>query len=489
MKGFSPRKIVAAVSVSLIAVTLLINGVQRPSQASSHREAPLIVADPLIDNTDTYAFRSYEPGREGFVTIIANYIPFEVPSGGPHYYKFDDTALYEIKIDNTGDGVADITYQFRFTNKIVNEDIVLGAASPTEALTGKGGVEPLITSLTDPDYNEVQMYSVTRMDHAGKKMLAHSLLSPPNNVGVRSTPNYEKLAQMAVNHLPNGGRVFAGQRDEGFYIDVASIFDTLNLRSISDKGGVDYTAGFNVHSIALEVPIKDLTRDGKMPKDTTAQNAVVGIWSTASRQTAQVIRSAHGNTTVEGEWKQVSRLGNPLVNEVVIPLKLKNAFNTISPKDDAVAAPFVLDPQLPKLLKAVFKIDIPPAPRTDLVAIFATGIKAGSVPGAPHYNTFLSDGTPHEMLRLNVAIPPTPMSHQSRLGLLGGDLAGFPNGRRVGDDVTDIALRAMAGGTPFTPATNVAPNNVLGDGVSENDVPYLHTFPYLGTPHPGRAKH
>jgi hypothetical protein len=487
MKRFSPRKIVAAVSVSLIAVALLINGVQRPSQASSHREAPLIVADPLIDNTDTYAFRSYEPGREGFVTLIANYIPFEVPSGGPHYYKFDDTALYEIKIDNTGDGVADITYQFRFTNKTVNEDIVLGAASPTEALTGKGGVEPLITSLTDPDYNEVQMYSVTRVDHAGKKMLAHSLLSPPNNVGVRSTPNYETLAQHAVNHLPNGGRVFAGQRDEGFYIDVASIFDTLNLRSISDKGGVDYTAGFNVHSIALEVPIKDLTRDGKMPKDTTAQNAVIGVWSTASRQTTQVIRSAHGNTTVEGEWKQVSRLGNPLVNEVVIPLKLKNAFNTISPKDDAVAAPFVLDPQLPKLLKAVFKIDIPPAPRTDLVAIFATGIKAGSVPGAPHYNTFLSDGTPHEMLRLNVAIPPTPMSHQSRLGLLGGDLAGFPNGRRVGDDVTDIALRAMAGGTPFTPATNVAPNNTLGDGVSENDVPYLHTFPYLGTPHPGRA--
>jgi hypothetical protein len=189
----------------------------------------------------------------------------------------------------------------------------------------------------------------------------------------------------------------------------------------------------------------------------------------------------------EGEWKQVSRLGNPLVNEVVIPLKLKDAFNSISPKDDAVAAPFVLDPQLPKLMHAVFKIDIPPAPRNDLVAIFATGIKAGSVPGAPHYNTFLSDGVPHEMLRLNVAIPPTPMSQQNRLGLLGGDLAGFPNGRRVGDDVTDIALRAMAGGTPFTPATNKAPNNALGDGVDANDVPYLPGFPYLGTPHPGRA--
>jgi hypothetical protein len=287
--------------------------------------------------------------------------------------------------------------------------------------------------------------------------------------------------------LPGGGRVFAGQRDEGFYIDVGSIFDTLNMRSITDKGGFDYTAGFNVHSIAIELPIKDLTRDGKMPKDSTAANSVIGVWATASRQTMQVMRSSHGKPK-EGEWKQVSRLGNPLVNEVVIPLKLKNAFNTISPKDDAVAAPFVLDPQLPKLLKAVFKIDIPPAPRSDLVAIFATGIKAGSVPGAPHYNTFLSDGTPHEMLRLNVAIQPTPPSHQNRLGLLGGDFAGFPNGRRVGDDVTDIALRAMAGGTPFTPATNVAPNNGLGDGVDQNDVPYLHVFPYLGTPHAGRGK-
>lgn len=491
MRRFSPPRIVIGIMFVLTAVSLLINGVQRPTQASSHREAPLIVGDPLIDNTDTYAFRSYEPGREGFVTIIANYIPFEVPSGGPHYFKFDDTALYEVKIDNTGDGVEDISYQFRFSNKIVNDEIVLGAASPTEALTGKGGIDPLITSLQDPDYNEVQMYSVTRVDKqsgAHGKVLAHSLLSPPNNVGVRTTPDYEKLAMHAIQHLPNGGRVFAGQRDEGFYIDVGSIFDTLNLRSITDKGGVDYTAGFNVHSIAIELPIKELTRDGKMPKGPTADNAVIGVWATSSRQTTQVIRSANSTTAVEGEWKQVSRLGNPLVNEVVIPLKLKNAFNSISPKDDAVAAPFVLDPQLPKLMNAVFKIDIPPAPRNDLVAIFATGIKAGSVPGAPHFNTFLSDGTPHEMLRLNVAIPPTPMSHQSRLGLLGGDVAGFPNGRRVGDDVTDIALRAMAGGTPFTPATNKAPNNALGDGVDSNDVPYLAMFPYLGTPHPGRAK-
>src|SRR5918912_1071977 len=312
MRKSLPRKIFTLSAFVLIAVSLLVNGFQRPAEASSHREAPLIVGDPLIDNTDTYAFRSYEHGREGFVTIIANYIPFEVPSGGPHYYKFDDTALYEIKIDNTGDGVEDITYQFRFSNNTVNPDIVLGAASPNEALTGKGGVEPLITSDIDPDYNEVQQYSVTRVDQSGKHVLASSLLSPPNNVGVRSTPNYEALAHQGVHHLPDGGRVFAGQRDEGFYIDVGSIFDTLNMRSITDKGGVDYTAGFNVHSIAIEVPIKDLTRDGTAPTDSTAPNAVVGVWATASRRTTQVIRSASGSPG-EGEWKQVSRLGNPLV--------------------------------------------------------------------------------------------------------------------------------------------------------------------------------
>jgi hypothetical protein len=470
---------------------LLCNGVQPTVRASSHREAPLLVSDPLADNTDTYAFRSYEPGREGFVTLIANFIPFEVPSGGPHYFKFDDTALYEIKIDNTGDGVADISYQFRFKNRVVNPDIVLGMASPNETLAGKGGVDPLITSLADPDLNEVQTYSITRVDAktGPKGQLIHDgLTTPPSNIGVRTTPNYEKLAAEAIHHLPNGGKVFAGQRDEGFYIDVGAIFDTLNLHSITDKGGVDYTAGFNVHSIAIEVPIKELTRDGKQPKDSTAANSVIGVWSTASRQAMPVLR-AHGSPAfVEGEWKQVSRLGNPLVNEVVIPLKLKDALNTIDPKDAAVAAPFVVDPQLPKLLHAVFKIDIPAAPRNDLVAIFATGIKAGSVPGAPQYNTFLSDGQPHEMLRLNVAIAPTPMAHQSRLGLLGGDLAGFPNGRRVADDVTDIALRAMAGGTPFTPETNKAPNNQLGDGVDSNDVPYLPGFPYLGTPQTGRPK-
>ena len=482
------------------AVSLFFSGADRRSQASSHREAPLIVADPLADNTDTYAFRSTEAGRSGFVTLVANWIPFEEPSGGPHFYKFDDTVLYEIYIDNTGDGVQDITYQFRFTTEFKNPDTVLGMAAPNQAFAGTGGIEPLITSLDDPDYNEPQTYSVTRIDrHKGKKgvVIARGLLTPPNNIGERTTPNYETaLAQPAVYALPNGGKVFAGQRDEGFYIDVGGVFDTLKLKSIGTTGGVDSTAGFNVNTIAIEVPIQSLTRSGRIPSGPTASDAVIGVWAVSSRQTVRVIRRDSDrddddddddddeNRRNRDPFIQVSRLGGPLVNEVVIPLKFKDKFNASSPADDAQFAPFVADPQLAKLLSAVFGIAVPPAPRNDLVAIFATGIPVNSVTG-PNYTTFLSDGRPHEMMRLNVAI--APASSPSRLGLLGGDVAGFPNGRRVFDDVVDIELRAVAGGTPFTPATNVAPNNTLGDGVANNDLPYLMRFPYLGTPHSGNS--
>ncbi len=477
-------------ATALLAMTVSLFGslAVQPAKASSHREAPLISNDPSADNTDVYAFRSTEAGREGFVTLIANFIPDQTPGSGPHYFKFDDTVLYEIKIDNTGDGVEDISYQFRFSNQIKNPDTILGMAAPNEALKGKGGIEPLISNINDEDYNEFQTYSITRVDRGENrlgKQLATVLTQPPPNIGKRTTPNYEALVERAIHTLPRSGdmRVFAGQRDEGFYIAVNEIFDTLNLSSIKDTGGKDGLAGKNVHSIAIEVPIQDLTRTKTAPSNPTASDSVIGVWSTSSRRTTNVLYENQKKGTKNGDWVQISRLGNPLVNEVVIPLKLKDAFNGLSPKDDAIAAPFVLDPQLAKLLKAVFKIDIPTAPRTDLVSIYATGIKAGSVPGAPTFNTFLSDGKPHEYLRLNVAIPPT--ANPNRLGLLGGDPAGYPNGRRVSDDVTDISLRAVAGGTPFQPRTNKAPNNQLGDGVSGNDVPYLTGFPYLGTPHSG----
>lgn len=486
------RGVSLAFLIGVLFFVLVLSPVPTRSLASSHREAPLIVADPLADNTDTYAFRSTEPGRSGFVTLIANWIPFEEPSGGPHFYKFDDTVLYEIYVDNTGDGVEDVTYQFRFKTRFTNPDSVLGMAAPNQAVAGTGGIEPLITSLTDPDYNEPQTYTVTRIDNqTGKRgvVIASGLLSPPNNIGERTTPNYEAaLAQPAIYMLPNGGRVFAGQRDEGFYIDVGGAFDTLKLKSIGATGGVDSTAGFNVNTIAIEVPIQELTRSGAVPAGPTAPDAVIGVWAVSSRQRISVLRSDFNSDDEDalntGPFQQVSRLGSPLVNELIIPLKLKDRFNASTPANDSQFAQFVTNPQLAQLMSAVFGITVPQSPRNDLVAIFATGIPVNNVTG-PNFTTFLSDGRPHEMMRLNVAIPPS--ANPSRLGLLAGDVAGYPNGRRVFDDVVDISLRAVAGGTPFTPATNISPNNTLGDGVANNDVPFLTRFPYLGTPQSGNS--
>lgn len=464
---------------SLIAFSIVLTATVIPALASSHSEAPLISKDRFADNTDTYAFRSTAAGREGYVTLIANYVPFQEPSGGPQFYPFDDTVLYEIKIDNTGDGEEDITYSFEFATTTVNGATVLGQSTVNQ--------DAVISSLNDPDYNQFQTYRVRKMDRRGQRRpvtIASGLKTPPSNIGSRVTPNYEQnLAQAAVYDLPNGGKVFAGQRDEGFYIDVGGIFDAINLRSIGANGGVDTTKGFNVSSIAIEVPIAELTSTRSIPASPTSDGAVIGVWATASRRSTRVI-NPNGTQINEGPFRQISRLGNPLVNEVVVPLNMKDAFNASSPVDDAVLAPAVVDPELARLMNIVFGIAVPAAPRGDLVAIFATGIPVNPITG-PNYTTFLSDGLPHEYLRLNVAIAPTPAGQRSRLGLLGGDVAGFPNGRRVGDDVTDIALRAMAGGTPFTPATNVAPNNTLGDGVSVNDVPFLNVFPYLGSPNAG----
>ncbi len=465
----------------ILGATLLCSTAMVPTFASSHAEAPLISMDRFADNTDTYAFRSVEPGREGFVTLIANYIPLQEPSGGPQWFRFDDTVLYEIKIDNSGDGAEDVVYQFEFTTSRVNNNTVLGQSTVNQ--------DGVISSLTDVDYNMPQTYRVRRTNGKGERfvVLGSGLIAPPANIGPRVTPNYEAtLGQPAVYNLPNGGKVFAGNRDEYFYIDLG-VFDALNLRSVGMTGGIDTTKGYNVSSIAIEVPIQEITRDGVMPASPTSPGAVVGVWATASRRTTRVINT-DGTRTEDGDFRQVSRLGNPLVNEVVIPLGLKDAFNSLSPTLDGTipqVVQAVTDPELARLLAAVYGIAIPPPPRNDLVSIFATGIPVNAVTG-PNYTTFLSDGIAHEYLRLNVAIPPTPIANQNRLGLLGGDVAGFPNGRRVFDDVTDIALRAVAGGTPFTPATNVAPNNALGDGVSFNpEGPLLTRFPYLLPPNQG----
>ncbi|MGC2236748.1 MAG: DUF4331 domain-containing protein [Pyrinomonadaceae bacterium] len=482
------KNLVKNIGKGLAAAALVFSISAMPIFASSHSEAPLISMDRFADNTDVYAFRSSEAGRGGFVTLISNFIPAQDPSAGPQFFRFDDTVLYEIKIDNTGDGVEDITYQFQFTTQIKNPNTVLGMNTVNS--------DAVISSLTDADYNMPQTYTVRRIERLGGRrgrIIAAGLLTPPSNIGPRVTPNYEQnLGQPAVYNLASGGKVFAGQRDEGFFLDLG-VFDAINYTSLGASGGVDTLRSFNINTIALELPIQELTVSRAVPSSPTAPDAVIGVWSTASRRSTRVL-NGNGTQSTQGDWVQVSRLGNPLVNEVVIPLGLKDAFNSLAPTGDSVAAPAVLDPELPKLIKialAAFNginINIPPAPRNDMVSIFATGIPVNAVTG-PNYTTFLSDGQPHEYLRLNVAIPALAYNAPgaSRLGLLGGDVSGYPNGRRVGDDVIDISLRVVLGGTPFTPDYNVAPNNSVGDGVSGNEQPYLARFPYLASPNQGNT--
>jgi hypothetical protein len=441
--------------MGLVAV-LVVAWALTPGHASSHREAPLTAQDPMADNTDVYAFRS--PDEPDKVTFIANFIPFQKPDGGPNFYSFDPNVVYEIHIDNNGDAVEDITYQWRFTTEIRNPATFLYNTGP-------------VTSLDDADLNVRQFYRLTRIDGPRRSgavtELSGRLPVPPPNIGPRSTPNYDQLAG-GTQQLPGNVRVFAGQRDEGFFVDLG-IFDLLGVGS----GEVtDSTAGFNVSALAIQVPITAVTRGGSMPSSATDPNAVIGVWSTASRFATRTLTA--GAQAHTGPLVQVSRLGNPLVNEAVIDLARKDAFNGIEPTSDAVALDRVTDPEVPKLLEAIFGVQSPPAPRTDLVTIFLTGIPGLNQPPSVR---------PAEMLRLNVAVPPAV--RPDPMGVLAGDIAGFPNGRRVGDDVLDIVLQAAAGATPLTPAFNRAPNNTLGDGVTRNDAQYLPHFPYLANPHPG----
>ncbi len=439
-----------------VTTIFLVALVMMPAQASSHREAPLLAQDPMADNTDVYAFVS--PDDPDKVTLIANFIPFQKPDGGPNFYSFDPNVVYEIHIDNNGDAVEDITYQWRFTTEVRN---------PATFLYNTGTV----TTLDDPDLNVRQFYRLTRVDGPRRTgtvtELSGRLPVPPPNIGPRSTPNYGSIGG-GIQQLGANTRVFAGQRDEGFYVDLA-VFDLLGVGSGQVE---DSTAGFNVSTLAIQVPKFALVRGGTTPTNPADPSAIIGVWSTASRFATRTLSA--GAQTHSGALVQVSRLGNPLVNEAVIDLARKDAFNGLEPTGDAAALDRVTDPEVPKLLKLIFNVDSPPAPRTDLVTIFLTGIPGLNQPAGVRAS---------EMLRLNMAIPPS--ASPSILGVLGGDLAGFPNGRRVGDDVFDIVLRAAAGATPLTPAFNRSPNNTLGDGVNRNDVPYLSSFPYLGIPHAG----
>ncbi|HUK33784.1 MAG TPA: DUF4331 domain-containing protein [Vicinamibacterales bacterium] len=441
--------------------------------ASSHREAPLISADPLADNTDVYAFVS--PDATDTVTLIADWIPLEAPNGGPNFYKFGDDVLYRINIDNDGDADDDIVYEFRFTTTTLNSHTFLYNTGP-------------ITSLDDPAFNVRQTYSLTRIDRFGRHVLGRDLATPPVNVGARSTPSYDALAAAAVHALPDGSRVFAGQRDDPFFVDLGSVFDLLGLRPfnaahkipMANAPGVDGLRGVNTHTVALQVPKRLLTHDGSLATDANNTNSIIGVYSTTLRRHLRLDDDRDDHHGRDGDddrhdWVQVSRLGMPLVNEVIIPLARKDRFNASDPKNDAQFASFVTSPEPAGLIAALYPgVTVPPSPRNDLVAIFLTGIAGLNQPA--HVKA-------SEMIRLNMAIPPSVAPN--RLGLLAGQLDGFPNGRRLGDDVVDIELRALSGGTPFTPSFNHAPNNVLGDGVDSNDKPFLPNFPYVASPFPG----
>jgi hypothetical protein len=468
---------------------------------SSHREAPEIAKDPVADSTDLYAFVS--PDAPDMVTLIANYVPLQSPSGGPNFYEFGDEVLYEIHIDNNGDARPDVTFQFRFTTRISVGGTFLYNVGPIQALNS-------------PNWNRRQFYTVTRIDWKGsgnRRVLLRDVPCPPCNIGPLSTPNYPALANAAIRPLPGGGKVFAGQRRECFYVDLGSVFDLGNLRPFQQlhtqfglnipeltrpAPGVNATKAVNVHSIALQLPKSALLAQGEAGTDPTKSRSVLGVWTVASRQKA-LVRDRDGVPSNSGPFTQVSRLGNPLFNEVLVPMEFKDLWNAQQPDRDKNFARGVAAPELAKLLPILYpgvfpnldRLNKSGKPRADLLAILLTGIPKDVVPNFQNF----TGPTQADMLRLNVAIPPTT-NRPNNLGLIRGDAAGFPNGRRVFDDVFTIELRAIAGVTyPLVDDTFTADGaaSAVTDGLTTNEfdqaangtVKFLNTFPYLGHPHSG----
>jgi hypothetical protein len=421
---------VALLLLAAAGVTLLIVFAGRlgpsSSNASSHREAPLISEDPGADNTDLYAFRS--PDKPSTFTIISNWIPGEDPAAGPNWYTFSPSARYNIYIDTDGDVRPNFTYRFRFTTPTGPFFLGNTVQNFTATLNGK----PLATGKT-----------------------------PPNNIGPRllgflKVKNYAAAAKASVVRAKDGTLIFAGQRDDGFYGDIGAIFDLLAFRKAGTTGnkggGKDFFSGYNVHAIALQIPIARMK----------AKNGVIGVWSSTDRR----------NVTVKGQvrrgWTQVSRMGNPLVNEVIIPTGLKDLWNRQQPWQEVNYKQYYTNPILAQVINVVYKLGVPEKNRNDLVQVLLTGIPKVNFTGSK-----LAD-----LLRLNLTIPPTPAGKISRFGVVGGDNAGWPNGRRLVDDVIDVAEQAVAG---FLVGKKVP----LGDGVNGGDVPNMKTFPYEALPHEG----
>lgn len=450
---------------------------------SSHREAPGTSKDPVADNTDTYAFVS--PDKPDTVTLISNYIPLQEPPAGPNFFEFGDDVLYRINIDNDGDGKPDVVYEFRFTTKTRNPNSFLYNTGP-------------ITSIDSASFNRPQFYSVRKIDEDGHTtQLASDLSSPPCNIGIRSTPNYENLAAQGIHKLSSGETVFAGQRAEGFYVDLGAIFDLAALRPFQNlhliptpaQQGVNNTQGLNVHTIAIQVPKRFLTSDGSNPTDPMSRKSVIGVWASAYRRRA-IVREYDGSIDENGPWVQVSRLAEPLINEVIIPLGKKDYWNSQSPYNDKQFVEYYAHPEVSRLLPILYPNVFPnlaayTKPRVDLEAILLTGIPSGIIKGFQNY----TGPTLADFIRLNMAIPPA--DKPNILGVVGGDLAGFPNGRRVFDDTTTVELRALAGLTIPLVDPSYKPDAAAGliDQFNPPQIPdgvrYQDSFPYLGTPFGG----
>lgn len=470
-------------------------------QASSHREAPFIAGLPKVDGTDLYMFRSYEPGRQNYVTILADYIPFQDPQGGPNFFQFDANALYEIHVDNVGDGMEHLTFQFNFKNTSKRTSLPVGGTNVLIPLINSG----VISGVNPATLNVRETYNITMVSgdrRTGTRTAVTNAATgssefdkPVDNIGDKSfgsATGYETYANAHIYTVAipgcGNGRVFVGQRKEPFYIAVGKIFDLINLNPLGPEtgGNKNDLESKNISTIAMEIPIACLV-NGREP--------VIGAFTTASVRQSRLINpmpaSALNTASREGgAWAQVSRVGMPLVNELVIGLDDKDRFNASLPKDDGQFLTYVTNPTLPALVESLFPSAKAPTrfPRTDLISVFLTGIAGLNQPAT---------SVPSEMLRLNTAIAPVTQFSQSSLGVAGGDNAGFPNGRRPGDDVVDLSLRVAMGALCVLtgPADTLkvgcraadapAGGLPLTDGVRKTASDFKATFPYLNTPLPG----
>ena len=510
------KKRLHLVGAALTAV--LLAGTGTILQAANHREAPLTALDTKADITDWFAFVSYDDPTK--VTLILNVDPLLEPANGPNYFPFDPEILYEMKIDNTFDGVEDVVLQFRFSRpEIRNPGIFTGfigagsgivapANSPPPVAPGTVIIPRAITALDgagSEGFNLRQTYTVKMIRKGSNPQTidlssGRTLYAVPSNVGPRTMPNYDNLASQGVYTLSSGIKVFAGTVDDPFYIDLGATFDTLNYRTGAFGTGVpavltdaqdaddtrnfssDTVSGFNVNTIAIELPISMLTSTGQLHPAGDAR-AVIGTYATTSRPRIKTLPTTPGGQpALSTNFVQIQRMGNPLINEVLIGTGDKDKFSMSDPKNDSQFANYFLDPVLARAINAAYAgaVPIPAPPRVDLLPLVTYA--APICPGC----TSSQAGPVADLLRLNTGIPPTALVNRKRLGFIAGDNAGFPNGRRVSDDVTDISVRAVVG--VLLPAFNAFPNNRLGDGVNANDRAYQETFPYVPFANSGRDR-